>query len=322
MRVVPIVLAGVLSLGSGSAFAQARANNGATALAAFNHGVDQYDHHDYQAALTSFRASFAATPSPNSRLYIARCLREIGELSQSISEFQATADDAGRRARTEARYAQTRDAARDELRDLNAHVGHLRIDSASLPAGAQVRIDGRDISHDALAQAVVVAPGHISVSVEAVGFSPFHNVVEVAAGAEAPVHIAMTAAPASTTSSVAVVQVPRGSTELNPFPRNLAIVAGGVAIIGWIGFASFGVLANNTYNDVMQRCGMGPCSAADANTIANGRTYDTLANVSLGLGIAGLVAGTAFLVWSVKTGTHHDVAVGVNGTSLTLGGRF
>ena len=105
-------------------------------------------------------------------------------------------------------------------------------------------------------------------------------------------------------------------------PRNLALVAGGIAVIGWVGFISFGVAANGTWNDVQQRCGTGPCSPADSGLVASGRTYDTLANVSLGLGIAGLVAGGALLVWSIRSGTHHDVAVGVNGTSVTVGGRF
>ncbi|MEI8255017.1 MAG: hypothetical protein WCJ30_05030 [Deltaproteobacteria bacterium] len=331
IRASTLALAGALVIASGNAAAQRQgapapsASAGADALAAFNRGVEQYDHHDFQTALVSFRLSFQLVPSPNSRLYVARCLRETGDLAQAAREFQATADEAGQRAARETRYAPTRDAARGELRDMTAHAGHLRIDAASLPADATVRIEGRDVPRDALAQAVLTAPGHVAVAIQASGFQPFEQSVEIAAGAEVSVPVSLTRVAAAPVVRVAgaAAPTPHGGLELNPLPRNLALVGAGVAVLGAVGFITFGVASNSSFADLQQRCGNAPCTdPADRSIAATGRTYDTLANVSLGLGIVGIAAGAACLVWSVRTGTRHEVAVGTSGTSITLAGRF
>jgi hypothetical protein len=332
LRSSSFAVAAALVIGSAPALAQSQASsappsasNAAGALAAFNHGVEQYDHHDFRGALESFRSSYQASPSPNSRLYIARSLREVGDLTGALAEFQATMDDAAARARTESRYAPTRDAARDEMHELNGRVGRIRIDASTLPSDARVRVDGRDVPHDALAQPLVVTPGHIAIAIEATGFQPYANTLDVAAGAEAPVRPSMVAAATPATSAPVtappVTSAHTGIT-LNPLYRNLAIAAGGIGLIGMAGFIAFGVSANSAWADVTSRCGTGPCTQVDAGTVSRGQTFDTLANVSLGVGIVGLLAGGGLLYWSIRTGAHQDVAVGFNGTSLTVGGRF
>ncbi len=333
MRVSTLALAGALVLASGTAAAQTPASpapaapaapsaaTAAEALAAFNHGVEQYDHHDFPAALVSFRTSFRLVPSPNSRLYVARCLRETGDLVEATREFQATADDAGQRAR----YAATRDAARGELRDMTAHAGRLRIDAASVPEGAHVLIGGREISREALAQPVLAAPGHVAVAVQASGFQPFEQSVDVTAGAEVAVPVTLTRVATAQTTRVAqrTVETPHRGIELAPMQRNLALVGGGVAVLGAVGLIAFGVAANSSWDDLAQRCHNAPCTDPADRAIADtGRTYDTLANVSLGIGIVGLAAGAAMLVWSIRAGSRHEVSVGTSGSSLTLAGRF
>lgn len=332
LRASSLALAGVVVLGSGTAVAQhqrapaATAANAAEALSAFNRGVVQYDHHEFSEALASFRSSFRLVPSPNSRLYVARCLRETGDLSSSASEFQATVDEAGQRAVRESRYAATRDAARGELRDLIAHAGHLRIEAAALPDGAQLVVGGRDVPRESLSHLLLTAPGRVTVAIQASGYQPFVTSVDVAAGAELAVPITLAravAAPVPPRVARSNSRPGRGGLQLNPMPRNLAMVGAGIAILGAAGFVAFGVAANGAYADLVQRCGSTACTdPVDRSIASTGRAYDTLANVSLGVGIAGLVAGTALLVWSVRTGTRHDVALGTDGTSLTCRGRF
>ena len=53
-----------------------------------------YDAKHYAEALTAFRASHDVVKSPNTRLMIARCLRELGRLGEAYAETAATIAEA------------------------------------------------------------------------------------------------------------------------------------------------------------------------------------------------------------------------------------
>jgi preprotein translocase subunit YajC len=71
--------------------------------------------------------------------------------------------------------------------------------------------------------------------------------------------------------------------------RNLAWVGFGIGAAGLIGFAAFGAAAGGTFSDLQTRCGNAPCPPSEQGTVNQGRTFTTAANVSLGVGIAGVV---------------------------------
>src|SRR5436190_21382129 len=60
----------------------------------FEAGTKLYDAHRYKEALTALRASYQILPSPNSRLMIARCLRELGNNREAYREYEAVAAEA------------------------------------------------------------------------------------------------------------------------------------------------------------------------------------------------------------------------------------
>lgn len=78
-------------------------------------GLELYDDRQYEEALEKFRASYVIYPSPNSELYVARCLRATGKTNEAIQAYEATMRVAGDRAVTELKYADTYTAARQEL---------------------------------------------------------------------------------------------------------------------------------------------------------------------------------------------------------------
>src|SRR5262245_29469826 len=66
----------------------------AAAQKAFDSGSKLFDGRKYGQALTAFQASYAAVPSPNSHLMMARCLRELSKPADAYREYQAVAKEA------------------------------------------------------------------------------------------------------------------------------------------------------------------------------------------------------------------------------------
>src|SRR6185369_14288178 len=96
-------------------------------------------------SLLDFQASLAMLPSPNSRLYIARCLRALGKVGSAFVSYRLAMREATDRlnATGEKRYAATRDAATSEMAEIEAKVPRLTITIPSdvLPEFV-VKVDG------------------------------------------------------------------------------------------------------------------------------------------------------------------------------------
>lgn len=292
----------------------------------FTRGAALYEAHDYAHALEEFRASVALFGSPNTRLYLARCLRELGRFDEAVPEFERAAHEAGDRAAREPRYRQTRDAAQAELAQAEARVGRLTLTVTDVPANATVRVNAREVPVAALGIAIPVMPGAVAVVVEAPGFEREERQVDVAVGREATLGIALRALPAVAASAPVVAPaVASPPTDAAPSrggpPRALGWIGVGVAALGAAGFATFYSLASSRFDDFGQRCPVTPCPTISQDELDTGRTYQTLTNVSIGVGIAGAAAAvTLFLVG--RPSRPPPVQVGVGPRSLVLGGTF
>ena len=78
-------------------------------------GLELYDGRQYEEALEKFRASNVIYPSPNSQLYVARCLRSVGRTAEAIEAYERTVRMAGERASTDLKYEETYRVAKREL---------------------------------------------------------------------------------------------------------------------------------------------------------------------------------------------------------------
>ncbi|MDB5217583.1 MAG: hypothetical protein JWO86_5510 [Myxococcaceae bacterium] len=79
-------------------------------------------------ALEEFERSIALAPSPNTRLYIARSLRELGRWAEANEQYAATVREAEQRG---GRYLATRDAANVELADVKVRLERANANDAS-----------------------------------------------------------------------------------------------------------------------------------------------------------------------------------------------
>jgi hypothetical protein len=58
-------------------------------------------------------------------------------------------------------------------------------------------------------------------------------------------------------------------------------------------------MASSTYSDLEDQCPDGVCSPDLESDADSGRTYQTVANVSLVFGIVGIAAGAGLIVWDL-----------------------
>ena len=116
------------------------ANAGATGTSAaatsaaqerYTAGRESYRLGLYGRALEEFERSLALAPSPNTRLYIARSLRELGRWSEASEQYAATVREADQRG---GRYVATRDAATLELADVKVRLERANASDSAAPA--------------------------------------------------------------------------------------------------------------------------------------------------------------------------------------------
>lgn len=84
----------------------------------------------------------------------------------------------------------------------------------------------------------------------------------------------------------------------------LGYVAGGLGLVGWATYAVAGPKARSDYNQLQADCPTRCSDAAHRNQANEGKTFQTVANVGLGVGLAGTLAGSALLYWGFA---HKDI---------------
>lgn len=316
-----------------TAFAQDQAT---LAQQRFLRGLSAFDSRQFAVALDEFRGSYALRASPNSRLYIARALRELQRLPEAVTEYETCVQEAREHANTDARYRETQRAAEQELSTIVGRVGRVQITLVNAPRQVGVRIGPHLIPSAGLSLPIAVEPGAVSITAEAVGVSAVSQSATVSAGAVVPVTLTFAAdaqqrqdeqlgssggAAPSTSGSMGIgAWVARGRSPL----RAAMFASWGVGVAGMVTFAATGAVASSTYAGLQMRCGNARCPASEQGAVDSGRTMQTVANVSLGVGIVGLVAGTTLLFVGPRTerapATQPTVTVGLG--ELSLHGAF
>jgi hypothetical protein len=104
-------------------------------------------------------------------------------------------------------------------------------------------------------------------------------------------------APPPTADSVAITHEP---TSLRPY----AYAATAVGVVGLGAFGVFGLSSKKTHDELLAACPGGQCQSDEADRIDRGKQQQLLANIGLGVGLAGLGAAvTLFLLEPSETET-------------------
>lgn len=275
----------------GSTLAQASAHF-AAAQALYERGA-------FTEALAEFSASQALVSSPNSRLYRARCLREMGELVSAHAEYASAVLEAGERAVTEPRYAATQRAATEERAALRQRLAFVVVTMPAEVPAASLYVGSKVVASAAWGHELALAPGRVEVRAEAPGRRAFALEVDLHAGKTRRITIDLS----RREPSLVAAEHDRGARGFSPFATSLrqwGFVSGAVGVAGLVTWGAFGAAASSRYDDLEKQC-LGRCDASRADDIAAGRRESAVSTIGLVAGVAGIAAGAALYAVDVSS---------------------
>ena len=326
-----------LALGSGTAQAQPKgakaasaapaadnsANAAKKATAYFTKGVDLYNTKKFALALEQFKLSYAAVPSPNSHLYIARCIAKLGDAHAGYAEFDKVIAEATERGKTEDKYLRTRDSAREERDELLSKVALVTINVVHPGPTTVVRIGDTEVPREQWDKPFAVPPGAVEAKISAGDRLIDSKSATINAGQSQTLVLDAAAAPVVATGPGGEQPTTKGGkSSLRP----VGIALGAVGVAGFAMFAVAGSMSKSTYSKLEKDCGVsGPCPASHADDISAGKTQQTLANVGLIVGAVGVAAGATLIVLSLgksKSAPAPTTGLVVGPGYLGVNGRF
>jgi len=286
---------------------------------AFRKAQEQFLAKDYAAALPAFEQLLAQSGSPNARLYVARCHKELGHLGEAYEQMERTLRDATRLAPTEPKYEGTRNNAAVALAMMDQLVGKIVVAMAETPSGIELEVAGRKIDAERIGQPIAVEAGRIVVNASAPGRQPAKAEIEVPIGKTKTVTLTL-AREAGRQSKPQVSAEPGGGQV-----RTAGIVVAGVGAASLVAFAITGGLALSNYNRLRDECGGVRCTdLAYAGDVDTGKTLRLVANVTLAAGAACLAAGTMMIIFGgpSEEPSAASLEIAPSGPGFVLRGRF
>ncbi len=284
------------------------------AMAYFLKGSDLFKAKKFTLALEQFKLSYAAVPSPNSHLYIARCFAGMGDARAAYAEFDKVIDEAAERGKTESKYLPTRDSAKSERDELRSKVALVTITVANPAPATTVRIGDTEVARAQWDKPFAVPPGAVEAKLFTGGKPGSSQSATLALGQSQTLAFDGAAAPAVVATEGGDTRMPTTKPRSSAL-RPAAIVAGAVGVAGFVLFAVAGSMSQSTYDSLEKDCGAGPCPASRADDISSGKTQQTLANVGLVVGAVGVAAGATLFVLSLDKGKSAPAAT----TGLVIG---
>jgi len=294
----------------------------------FKEALELFEKENCNEALPKFESVVAETGSPNARIYVARCLKNMGRLDEAYEQMHQTVADATQRAETEAKYVPTRDSAAAELALLEPKIGKLVVAVVEPPDGTVVYVGSRKLDGEQLGVPVAVMPGTLDVRAEAPGREPVTREVEIAAGKTRTVTLTLDEA-GTTTGPSQIPEEPKGSTTTMGGLRITGIVVAGLGVAGLAIGAGLAVKAQSDFDALDEECQSTTCPPTEQGRVDDGRTLTTVANASLIAGGILAAGGAAMIIFGgdsddgdASASLHLSPVLGPQVNGLTLSGRF
>ena len=280
---------------------------------------------DWTGALTLLRDVASVKMTPQVRYNIALCEEHLGQLVSALGDYEMAAADA-----QEANAQDVTQVVGPRLESLRVRIPKLVVKRGKDATVAAITVDGVVLGAPMVGKEMPMNPGPHAVEAKAAGYKPFKVSIELAEKDSKTIEVSLVALQSGsepiaglipTSSSTAPVDVPPKKKNVLPF------VVGGIEAASLITSGVFYLLRAGTTSDLDAACGPNrdTCPADAQSTYDKGRTYNTVANITLAVGVVGVGAGVVlYLTTGKPTKAPSTASVGIAPTpgGASLIGRF
>jgi hypothetical protein len=327
-----LCLGSILVLSVGLAPAVARADDRAIAQQAFQEARALMAAGRVAEACPKFAAAAQLSQTAGVRLNLADCYAKLGKTASAwakASEALSLADRVGDTAAAS--------LARDQMSALQPKLSYLTlvVDRDGAPAGLEITLDGEKIPAPVWGTALPVDPGEHEIGATAPGRQPSSTKATITAeGSRVSADVVLPAVqgapvapPPATGAAEAGGQASAGGSSWST-GRTLALVSGGLGIVG-VGIGTgFGLDASSKKSAYQQHQADGRCTDAECATLSQqALTSATASTIAFAAGGALLAAGA--VLWLTAPGQSAEgrgVAivpiVGPRASGAALSGSF
>jgi len=268
---------------------------------AFKEGTKLFGQKKFALALEQFRLSYDTVASPNSRLYVARCQAEMGNLREAYTTFEGVIEEAQERGKTEPKYIATGEGAKRDLDELSKKLVLVTISVPNAPDSARVKVGGVPVPKENWDKPIPVDPGSVDVVLEVQGAPPVTEHADLKAGDTKT----FTLQPAVVDTNPHPIEPPKTDDGSGGGSGLLigGLVASGIGVAGFVMFGVEGGMATGTQGDLDTLCPSG-CSASNAEAkdlVDQGKTQQLVANIGLVIGAVGIATGATLIVIDLAT---------------------
>ncbi len=287
--------------GSAPTFAQP-ANGKIAAEALFEEGRRLAGEGNFAEACPKFESSQRVDSSPSTLLNLANCYEKLDRFASAWATYKEAASSASNAGRAELVTTAQRHAER-----VASKLSRLTITAAGAPSGLEIKRDGHVLSPGEVGTPIPVDKGKHTIEASAPGKKPWSGNIEITEiGATSTLAVpALDDAPLAPKASAVTSGTPgterqsaREESGLGT-TRVVALVLGGVGVVG-VGLGTvFALTAKSKYNDSLGDCApadVNRCTAAGASRRDDARGMGNLATVSFITGGVALAGGIAMWV--------------------------
>jgi len=315
--VLPIVLL------AGAVTPAYAADDNKEAVALFEEGRKLMGKGDYAAAIERFEKILAKTRSVGALLNLAECHQKLGHTATAFATFKQAAALA-----SETNDDERSTTAEQHARALEGQLLRLTI-KAEAAAGFEITVDGVVLPPQAYGVARPVDPGPHRVEAHAAGAKTWTQTVDVNQSqvvVTVPPLTPNKEEPAKPEATPTPTEPPPSSDGGGNGQKILAVVVGGIGVVGVAVGIVGGLEAKSNQEDARSHCASYPdhCSFDDSARGPNdsAQSWATISTIGFIVGGAGLVGGVALWLTAPSSKSSASVRITPGIASMALGGTF
>lgn len=294
---------------------------------AFFEGLEFEEKKDWKNALDRFEKVAKVRMTPAVRFHIALCKENLNMLIEALHDFELAESD----AKAE-KVEEVMKEAPEHAAAIRPKIPKLTIKVPAGVEGVSVTLDGNPIDPQG-SEETLVNPGTHKIEATAEGRSPFAKEVTLEVSESKTITVKLPKLKSDKDEPPPPDEPPPVKDEPKKGIPTSALIAGGIGAAALVGAGIFALKRSSIASDLDGRCGGDPkaCPADASDQVDSGRTYTTLTNVFLVVGVIGVGAGVVLWVTAPKPKDNSPPAAalrlvpsapGANLAGLSLSGAF